>query len=83
MADRVYLDTCVIQRPLDTAIDARTALEAEAVLALLPMFASGELALISSDVLVDEGERNLRVLSVSSRKGMATIAPSGIDCSGA
>lgn len=51
---RVYLDTCVLQRPLDTPDQPRIALEAEAVRLILRMCATGRLAMLTSDVLAYE-----------------------------
>lgn len=55
---RVYLDTCSIQRPLDSRSHVRVALEGDAVLALLALCASGVIELVSSDALVFETDRN-------------------------
>jgi predicted nucleic acid-binding protein len=57
---KVYLDTCSLQRPLDSRTQVRIALEAEAVLGILALVESGELELVSSDVLVFELRRNPR-----------------------
>ena len=55
---KVYLDTCSIQRPLDTKSQVRIALEAEAVLGILALCETGQIELVSSDTLVFETERN-------------------------
>ncbi len=54
---KIYLDACSLQRPLDNKTQIRVALEAEAVLGVLTLCETGELELISSDVLVFEVER--------------------------
>ena len=58
---RVYLDTCSLQRPLDSKSQIRIMLEAEAVLGILALCESGEIALISSEVLRFETGRNPNV----------------------
>lgn len=55
---KVYLDTCSIQRPLDTLSQTRIRLEAEAVLGVLERVEAGEVELISSTVLELETARN-------------------------
>ena len=55
---RVYLDTCSLQRPLDSKTQIRIVLEAEAVLGILSMWEDGKVDLISSDVLLFETRRN-------------------------
>jgi predicted nucleic acid-binding protein len=55
---QVYLDTCSLQRPLDSKTQSRIALEAEAVLAILALCSAGDAELFSSDVLVFEIECN-------------------------
>jgi predicted nucleic acid-binding protein len=54
---KVYLDSCCIQRPLDSKTQVRIALEAEAVLGILALVESGEIELVSSDALVYESDR--------------------------
>jgi predicted nucleic acid-binding protein len=51
---KIYLDTCSIQRPLDSKTQIRIILEAEAVLGILALCESGMAELISSDVLTFE-----------------------------
>jgi hypothetical protein len=46
---KVYLDSCSLQRPLDSRNQIRIALEAEAVLGILALCEAGQLELISSD----------------------------------
>jgi len=55
---RVYLDLCVIRRPLDTPSQVRIILEAEAVLGILSLCAAGLIELVSSEALVYEAEQN-------------------------
>ena len=47
----IYLDACVLQRPMDDRSQPRINVEAEAVLTILRMVAAGELELLSSEVL--------------------------------
>ncbi len=55
---KVYLDMCVVQRPLDTPTHLRIALEAEAVLGILALCEQGEIEIVSSDALLYEARRN-------------------------
>jgi predicted nucleic acid-binding protein len=48
---RVYLDTCSQQRPLDDKKQIRVALEAEAISGVLALVETGQLDLVSSEVL--------------------------------
>lgn len=48
---KIYLDTCSIQRPLDTLTQTRLRLEAEAILGVLAQVKAGNVDLISSTVL--------------------------------
>lgn len=57
---KIYLDTCRLQRPLDTRSHIRISLEAEAVTAIIELIESGAVDLISSDVLLFETRRNPR-----------------------
>lgn len=54
----IYLDTCSIQRPLDTLSQTRLRLEAEAILGVLAQVKAGGVELISSTVLELETQRN-------------------------
>jgi hypothetical protein len=54
---RIYLDTCRIQRPLDSKTQIRIALEAEAVLGILALCEEGSVELVASDALTFEIER--------------------------
>lgn len=55
---KVYLDTCSIQRPLDTLNQIRLRLEAEAILGILAEVQAGRIVLISSTVLELEVAQN-------------------------
>lgn len=54
---RVYLDTCSLQRPLDSKTNPRIHLESEAILAFLGFCEAGTVQLISSEVLSFEISR--------------------------
>lgn len=54
----IYLDTCSLNRPLDDKSQARIALEAEAILAILAVCEQELLSLVGSDVLLFEVGRN-------------------------
>ncbi len=54
----VYFDTCVIQRPFDDQSQVRIAVEAEAVLRLIELVEQDLLALLSSEALLLEVEKN-------------------------
>jgi len=54
---RVYLDVCCLQRPLDDRSQARVNVEAEAVLAILDRIESGQVQLLTSDVIEFEVRR--------------------------
>ena len=58
---KIYLDTCSLQRPLDSKTQIRIALEAEAILGVIALCEAGDIELISSEVLVFEVERNPRM----------------------
>lgn len=55
---RVYLDTCSLQRPLDSRSQIRIGLEAEAVMGIVGLCEDGALELVSSDVLLFESRQN-------------------------
>ena len=55
---KIYLDTCSLQRPLDSKNQIRIILEAEAVLGILALCESGKIELVSSEVLLFEIDRN-------------------------
>lgn len=55
---RIYLDTCSLQRPLDTRTQLRIILEAEAVLGVLAMCEAGTADLVSSEALTFETRRS-------------------------
>jgi predicted nucleic acid-binding protein len=54
----IYLDTCSLQRPLDSKTQVRIILEAEAVLSILGWCESAIFTLVGSDALSYEIERN-------------------------
>ena len=55
---RIYLDTCSLQRPLDSKTQIRIILEAETILGILGLCRSSDVVLIASDILIFETERN-------------------------
>ena len=55
---KIYLDTCSLQRPLDSKSQIRIILETEAVLGLLSLIESKQVDLVSSEALLFEAERN-------------------------
>ncbi|MDT5121707.1 MAG: hypothetical protein QOC96_1189 [Acidobacteriota bacterium] len=54
---KVYLDTCSLQRPLDSKEQPRNVLEAEAVLLLIALCETGSIELVSSEALLFEIRR--------------------------
>ena len=58
MADRLYLDVSVLNRPFDDQSQVRIKLETEAFLAILERIEVGELAMVGSSVLNFENEAN-------------------------
>ena len=59
---KIYLDTCSLQRPLDSKTQIRINLEAEAILGVIGLCENGEIELLSSDVLHYEISRNPNVM---------------------
>ncbi len=55
---KIYLDSCSLQRPLDSKDQVRILLEAESVLAILALVESNAIELISSEPLLYEAIRN-------------------------
>jgi predicted nucleic acid-binding protein len=55
---KIYLDTCSLQRPLDSKTQVRIILEAEAVLGILRLCELGEVEIVSSEALLFEIKRN-------------------------
>jgi len=55
---KIYLDTCSIQRPLDSKNQIRILLEADAVLGIIALCDAGQVELVSSDALLYETRRN-------------------------
>ncbi|MBN1657885.1 MAG: PIN domain-containing protein [Anaerolineae bacterium] len=58
---KIYLDTCSLQRPLDTKAQTRIILEADAILGILALCEAGTVELISSDALLYETSRTPNV----------------------
>lgn len=54
---KIYLDSCSLQRPFDDKNQIRISLEAEAILSIIALCESGQLELLSSEVLVFETNR--------------------------
>ena len=52
----IYFDNCALQRPLDDRTQLRVRLEAEAIESLLEAIEFGDLALLTSDILVTESQ---------------------------
>lgn len=73
---KVYLDTCSLQRPLDSKSQIRIMLEAEAVLGVIGLCENGEIELVSSEVLVFESNRNPKM--VRRGFGREVLAKAGI-----
>ncbi len=73
---KLYLDTCSIQRPLDTLNQARLRLEAEAILGVLAQVNMGAVELISSTVLELEIQRN--PLAIRRKHGEQVLAQAAI-----
>jgi predicted nucleic acid-binding protein len=55
---KVYLDTCSLQRPLDSKTQIRIVLEAEAILGVIGLCEKGDIELVSSEVLMFETNQN-------------------------
>jgi len=55
---KIYLDTCSIQRPLDSKTQIRIILEAEAILGIIGLCEAGQIELVSSEALMFEIRRN-------------------------
>lgn len=73
---KIYLDSCAIQRPLDTYSHTRIVLEAGAVLGILALYAAGKLELVSSEALEYETEQNPWPLRKEHAKAVLAKAPS-------
>jgi len=59
---KIYLDTCSLQRPLDSRTQTRIILEAEAILGVIGLCDAGEVELMSSEVLYYEVKRNPKIV---------------------
>lgn len=55
---KIYLDTCSLQRPLDTKNQLRILLESEAVLGIVALCEANVVELVASDALAFEVARN-------------------------
>ncbi len=55
---KIYLDTCSLQRPLDSKTQIPIILEVEAVLGILTFCESGDVEIVSSEAFLFEVERN-------------------------
>ena len=58
MAENLYLDVSVLNRPFDDQSQVRIRLETEAFLAILERIETGELVMVGSTVLDFENEAN-------------------------
>ncbi len=54
---KIYLDSCCLQRPLDSKDQIRIAIEAEAILTVLTLCESDVFELVSSEPLIYEARR--------------------------
>ena len=54
---KLYLDSCSLQRPLDSKDQIRIMLESEAVLVIIALCEMGHIDLISSEVLLFENQQ--------------------------
>jgi predicted nucleic acid-binding protein len=59
---KIYLDTCSLHRPLDSKTQIRIVLESEAVLGIIGLCETGQLELVSSEVLLFEVNRNPQII---------------------
>jgi predicted nucleic acid-binding protein len=73
---KVYLDTCSLQRPLDSKTQIRIVLEAEAVLGVIGLCENGEIELVSSEVLMFETIRNPKM--IRREFGREVLAKAGV-----
>lgn len=78
----IYLDTCSIQRPLDSKTQLRITLEAEAVLGILSLVETNKVSLVSSEILLFETNRNSNQIRreyalevISKAKGFIAMNP--------
>lgn len=61
---KLYLDMCSLQRPLDSKTQVRIILEAEAVLGIIALCETGQIQLMSSDILMFEAKN----IAITQRK---------------
>jgi hypothetical protein len=73
---KVYLDTCSLQRPLDSKTQIRIVLEAEAILGVIGLCENGEIELVSSEVLIFETNKNPKM--VRREFGREVLAKAGV-----
>ncbi|HTU89834.1 MAG TPA: PIN domain-containing protein [Gemmataceae bacterium] len=71
---RIYLDACSLQRPLDDRTQPRINVEAEAVLTILSLVESGDVELLSSEVLQFETACIPNVRRQARAREMLTLA---------
>jgi predicted nucleic acid-binding protein len=73
---KIYFDNCSLQRPLDSKLQMRVAVEAEAVLGLLALCETEQAELVASEALTFEVAQNLnpaRMGYASEVLAMATV----------
>lgn len=73
---KVYLDTCSLQRPLDSKTQIRIILEAEAILGIIGLSEAGQLELVSSEALVFEIKQNPQ--GIRREFGLGVLAKSSL-----
>jgi predicted nucleic acid-binding protein len=71
---KIYRDMCSLQRPLDTKTHVRVAMEAEAILSILALCASGYVTLLASDALVFETMQNPHLIRKQYAFGVLAMA---------
>ncbi len=54
---KIYLDMCSLQRPLDSKVQVRIIVEAEAILGIISLVEAGNVLLIASDILTFEAKK--------------------------
>jgi len=78
---RIYFDTCALNRPLDDQSQARSRLEAEAVVHLLRAVEEGHCEWVSSDVVVFEVMQTPDAIRREALPGLARRAEFAISLS--
>jgi predicted nucleic acid-binding protein len=71
---KIYLDSCAIQRPLDTPNQVRIVLESEAVLGILNICTLGQAELLSSEALIYEADQSSLVIRKEHTLSVLSIA---------